>query len=135
MVFTTAPVHGTIVEFEVTATGKPVGGQYRVTGGTTTATVVLVGGTDANITAATSTVIVVSEAKKEGSAFIIDASNLPSPNWNFTQIFSKVASVTGTQQTVRTHGIEDALAYQEQYQLGLIARELDRQLLRGFRFA
>lgn len=129
-------VVGTIFEFEVTATGKPVAAQYRATAKDgNTVTVVVVGGTDANVTAATSTIVVVSEANKEGGPFIVDASNIPATNWNYTQILRKVASVTGTQQATGTHGIPNALAYQEQYQLGLIARELDRQLIRGFRFA
>jgi len=123
---------GSVFRFETSA-GKSVGATYKaVSKSGNTVTVAVVGGTDANI-ASTSSLILVSEPAVEGALFATDASHIPATNWNFTQIFKKVARVTGTQQATSTHGIPNALAYQEQYQLGLIMRELNRQLISGFR--
>lgn len=134
-VFNEATVEvGTV--FEVEIADKVVGGQYKVTTfdiGTKTATVQLVGGTDAAIVAAGSTVIVLSSPRKEGGEAIIGEGNLLDTIYNYTQIFREIASVTKSQQSSSTYGIPDMLAYQEAYRLGLIARQADKQLIRGYR--
>lgn len=50
---------------------------------------------------------------------------------NFTQIFSKSVSVSGTMQAVRAHGIDDEVDYQKQERLRELLRDLENTVING----
>lgn len=52
---------------------------------------------------------------------------------NYTQIFTKFATVSRTQQQIRTHGVEDEINYQMQLRLQEMVLEFDRALISGMK--
>lgn len=56
-------------------------------------------------------------------------------SFNYTQIFSRYASVSRTQQRVNTYGVEDELNYQVNLRLQELIREANNSLIYGRRYA
>ena len=76
---------------------------------------------------------IVARPQNEGAGPGQDESHDRFVDYNFTQIFERYAAVTGTQQAVRTHNVDDELNYQVQLRLAEMAREMNDALIYGRR--
>lgn len=56
-------------------------------------------------------------------------------SFNYSQIFSRYASVSRTQQAVKTHGVSDELDYQVSLRLEELLREANNSLIYGRKYA
>ena len=92
------------------------------------------GTTAAAHTAATSEIRIVARPQLEGAGVGQDESHDRYVDYNFTQIFERYASVSNTQQAVRTYNVDDELNYQVQLRLKELAREFNDALIYGRRF-
>jgi hypothetical protein len=92
------------------------------------------GTTAAAHTAADDEIRIVARPQLEGAGIGADESHDRYVDYNVTQIFERYASVTGTQQAVRTHNVSDELNYQVQLRLKELAREMNDALIYGRRF-
>lgn len=56
-------------------------------------------------------------------------------SFNFSQIFSRYAAVSRTQQAINTYGVEDELDYQVNLRLAEMVREMNNALIYGRKYA
>ncbi|PFP30252.1 hypothetical protein COJ96_05945 [Bacillus sp. AFS073361] len=91
------------------------------------------GTTAATHTAASSEIRIVARPQLEGAGVGQDESHDRYVDYNVTQIFERYASVSNTQQAVRTYNVSDELNYQVQLRLKELAREFNDALIYGRR--
>ena len=68
-------------------------------------------------------------AKVEGDDYDSPTSTNRARKGNYTQIFEKVAKVTGSQEAVKKHGIKSELAYQMANRMKEIARDVEYAII------
>jgi hypothetical protein len=121
---------GMILEFEDATTQKTPNMTATVTAITNATTVAItMSGTDTNL-ANGSTVKLIADPREEGSSKTGRKQTIPVAAENYTQIFSKLAEITGTQASVNTYGNVD-LSYHEQKALMEILYELNQSVISG----
>ncbi|GAB6043583.1 SU10 major capsid protein [Endothiovibrio diazotrophicus] len=76
---------------------------------------------------------VVSRPRPEGTDPGDDPTNQPGTQWNQTEIFDTTAKVSRTAQAVAKYGIADALDYQVEHQMKVLARRMNNSTIYGIR--
>jgi len=90
-------------------------------------------GTTAAAIAAGDEIRIVSRPQLQGAGPGVDESHDRYTEYNYTQIIERYASVSGTQQAVKTYNVTNELDYQVQLRLKEISREMNDWLIYGRR--
>jgi hypothetical protein len=136
---------GTVIRFSSSQIGRMTAGtllKNRLSGKTEVIQVTAVSGTSATVVrgygatsaqthAAAAVWDIIANARPQGMARPKDESTTRALKFNYTQIFSKGVSITGTAQSIEHAGVNAEDAYQIDLRLRELKRELDRTCIMG----